>query len=178
MYQPIHGETSGQPQVTANKNRAIFSQETSFTQTTEPSHPLPGSRIKEPHVLVTRRKKRLSQWIKFNFLISLLALAGAVAFISWLWWASREDVQWREWVLALNRLSLAITLTAVVIRIAIGFLAGLATAMAASGAVERRGVQLHAIAQVSVARFASDGPLSLGFLALKGSSLRQGAKQT
>ncbi|EQB54272.1 hypothetical protein CGLO_05910 [Colletotrichum gloeosporioides Cg-14] len=171
MYQPIDGEYSGQPQVTAIKNRPNVSQETSFTKTTEPSHTPSGSRNKESHGSGTKRKKRLSVWIKFNLLISLLALAGAVAFISWLWWAPHEDVRWREWVLTPNRLQLSITLAAVVIRTAIGVLAGLATAMAASAAVERRGVHLHAIAQASVARFSSDGPLSLGLLALRGSSL-------
>lgn len=65
----------------------------------------------------------------------------------------------------------SITLASIAIRAAVGTIATVATAMIASVAAERRGVQLHAVSQVSIARFSNSGPLSLGLLALRGSAL-------
>ncbi|KAK1527051.1 uncharacterized protein CCOS01_07313 [Colletotrichum costaricense] len=164
MYQPLDRDTADHSPLNSNK-----SQQPSQIRPVVPDH---GVASLKPKKTFKRPTKRLSLFLKFSLVISLLFLAGAVAFISWLWWAPHQDVRWRKWVLAPNRLQLSITLSAVVIRTAIGILATAATAMIASAAVERRGVYLQDIAQVSVARFSSDGPLSLSLLALTSSSLQ------
>ncbi|KAL0933605.1 uncharacterized protein CTRU02_210404 [Colletotrichum truncatum] len=164
MYQPVNRETSDQPPIESNKSHLVTSLGVESNE--------PGKWRHEPRGVREdgSRPNRLSWLIKLNLVASLLCLAGAVGFISWLWWAPHHDARWREWVLTPNRLQLSVTLAGVVIRTAVGVLAGLATAMIASVAVERRGVRLHAVAQTSVARFSSDGPLSLVSLALRGSS--------
>lgn len=103
--------------------------------------------------------------------LSLVSLALAFAFISWLWWTPQGDPNraWRSWVLVPNRLQLSVTVASLVIRTAIATLAASAAAMIASVAVERSGVRLHAVAQVSIARFASKGPVTLAGLALEDS---------
>ncbi|KXH47830.1 hypothetical protein CSAL01_03323 [Colletotrichum salicis] len=164
MYQPLDRGTSAQPLFNTNKN-----QQPSQIRPVEAQH---GAASRKPKRLSKQAPKRLSLFFKSSLVTSLLFLAGAIAFISWLWWAPHQDVRWRKWVLAPNRLQLSITLSAVVIRTAIGILATAATAMIASVAVERRGVYLQDIAQVSVARFSNDGPLSLSLLALTSSSLQ------
>lgn len=112
----------------------------------------------------------LSLLIKAGMFISLISIAAAFTFVTWLWWTPQDNDVWRSWVLA-NRLQSSVTLASVIIRTAVGTLAATATAMIASVAVERRGVHLHAIAQVSAARFSGSGPLSLGILALRPSRL-------
>ncbi|KAJ0311070.1 hypothetical protein COL516b_001773 [Colletotrichum fioriniae] len=164
MYQPLDRDTADQSPLNCNK-----SQQPGQIRPVQTQH---GVASLKPKRTSKRPPKRLSPFLKFSLVASLLFLAGAVAFISWLWWAPHEDVRWRKWVLAPNRLQLSITLSAVVIRTAIGILATAATAMIASVAVERRGVYLQDIAQVSVARCSSDGPLSLSLLALTSSSLQ------
>ncbi|KAK1638590.1 hypothetical protein BDP81DRAFT_392045 [Colletotrichum phormii] len=164
MYQPLDRDTSNRSPLNTNK-----SQQLSQVRPIEGQH---GDASRKSKRIPNQAPKRLSLFLKSSLVASLLFLAGAVAFISWLWWAPHQDVRWRKWVLAPNRLQLSITLSAVVIRTAIGILATAATAMITSVAVERRGVYLHDIAQVSVARFSSDGPLSLSLLALTSSSLQ------
>ncbi|KAF6825591.1 hypothetical protein CPLU01_10169 [Colletotrichum plurivorum] len=117
-----------------------------------------------------RPLRRLGPWFMLCMGWSLLAIAGSVAFISWLWWSPDDDYRWRQWVLATNRLQLSVTITGFIVRAAVGALAASTTAMLASVAVERSGVRAHAIAQVSMARFTAGGgfvPLSL--LALRSS---------
>lgn len=118
-----------------------------------------------------QKPQQLSLLLKLSILLSLLSITAAITFISWLWWTPHEDNRWRAWVLAPNRLQLSITLASIVIRTAVGTIATVATAMVASVAAEQRGIHLHAVSQVSVARFSNSGPLSLGLLTLRGSGL-------
>ncbi|KAF6830751.1 hypothetical protein CMUS01_07626, partial [Colletotrichum musicola] len=105
--------------------------------------------------------------LKIGAILSLLALATAGSFVSWLWWSPPDNERWRNWVLTPNRLQMSITVTGVISRTAISFLATLATAMIASVAIERRGVLLHTVARASIARSGVSGPLSLAQLALE-----------
>lgn len=114
-----------------------------------------------------RRRTELSLALKITMVSSLLSIASAVSFITWLWWASRDSRLWRSWVLIENRTQLSITITTLVIRAAIGLLASIATSMIASVAIERHGVSVQSVAQLSITRYASSGPLSLGPLVLK-----------
>ncbi|KAF6828804.1 hypothetical protein CMUS01_08442 [Colletotrichum musicola] len=133
----------------------------SITATTAPHHP-------------REKLKRLAAMIKLRTVLtiaSLASLALAFAFISWLWWTPKEDPDdhWRRLILVPNRLQLSINIASLVIRTAIGIIAASAATMIASVAVERYGVRLHAVAPVSIARFASNGSLSLADLALQDS---------
>lgn len=119
---------------------------------------------------LNEKPKSLDFVIKAGISISFLSIVAAFTFVTWLWWTPRDNDLWRSWVLA-NRLQPSVTLASVIIRTAVGTLAATATAMIASVAVERRGVHLHSIAQVSTARFSGSGPLSLGILALRPSRL-------
>ncbi|KAF6830313.1 hypothetical protein CMUS01_07810 [Colletotrichum musicola] len=114
-----------------------------------------------------QRSAQLSLALKITMMISLLALTSAVSFITWLWWAPRDSLLWRSWVLTENRTQLSITIAALVIRAAVGLLASIATPMIASVAVERHGVSLQSVAQLSITRYASSGPLALGTVVLK-----------
>ncbi|KAF4828171.1 hypothetical protein CGCTS75_v007609 [Colletotrichum tropicale] len=114
--------------------------------------------------------KPLNTLLKASAITSIVSIAAVFGFISWLWWTPQHNHGWRKWVLA-NRLQLSVTLSSAIIRTAVGTLAALATSMIASVAVERRGVHLHALAQISIARASSSGPLSVGLLALRKSRL-------
>ncbi|KAL3299097.1 Cupin-like domain protein [Colletotrichum asianum] len=121
------------------------------------------------------KAKSLDSLMKAGIFISLISIAAAFTFVTWLWWTPQDNNHWRSWVLA-NRLQPSVTLASVVIRTAVGTLAATATAMIAAVAVERRGVHLIAIARVSTARFSGSGPLSLGSLVLRPSRLDIGVR--
>ncbi|KAH8675181.1 hypothetical protein BGZ61DRAFT_536460 [Ilyonectria robusta] len=115
--------------------------------------------------------KKISWWLWFIILTSLIILFGAVTFLSWLWFQDREDTTWRRVMLS-GRSTQAITLTGVLIRAAIGSLAAIMTSMIASIAVERHGVPKSAIAEVSIARFTNAGPRSFSKLLLSGATFK------
>ncbi|KAF6811631.1 hypothetical protein CSOJ01_05615 [Colletotrichum sojae] len=156
MYQPLENDTAGP---TARDEQDKPGKESPATSITEID--IPG----EPQA----ERTRLGLLIRLGIVLSLTSLVVAFAFISWLWWAPREDPRWRRWVLVRNRLQLSVNVASLVIRTAIGTLAAAAATMIASVAVERYGVRLHAVAQVSITRFASNGPVSLAALALQDS---------
>ncbi|KAF6813158.1 hypothetical protein CPLU01_14713, partial [Colletotrichum plurivorum] len=147
MYQPIGNSTTGPP-ARDDQTKPDYESFTSPPRT---------------------KRRRLGLLIRLSTTLSLASLVLALAFISWLWWAPRDDPRWRRWVLVPNRLQLSVNVASLVVRTAIGTLAASAAAMLASVAVERCGVRLHAVAQVSITRFASNGSLSLAALALQDS---------
>lgn len=124
----------------------------------------------ESPILSEKPPKPLGALLKLSAVISIISIAAAFGFISWMWWTPQHNHGWRKWVLA-NRLQASVTLSSAIIRTAVGTLAALATSMIASVAVEQRGIHLHALAQVSIARASSSGPLSVGLLALRQSRL-------
>lgn len=111
--------------------------------------------------------ERFSTMFEVSIATSVLALAIAIGFITWLWWVDRDDYFLRCRALTPNRVQLSIVVAGVVIRAAMGTIAASVTSMIASLAVERRGVRVHAIAQISAVRFMSGGPASLASMALR-----------
>lgn len=168
MYKPVHHEVF-EPQ-TAGLGSGLegFGQKEDGRKSTNLHQEMIGY---QKSIKPRSKIRRLSWLLKFGMFTSFFALTLAIIFITWIWWTSHDDPSWRRWVLTPNRLSLSVTLTGVAIRTAVGVLATFATAMIASVAVEQHGVHLHAIAQVSIARFASGGPMSLLFAALNASGL-------
>ncbi|KAF6804895.1 hypothetical protein CSOJ01_09857 [Colletotrichum sojae] len=161
MYQHINHEKSDDPRSVLEESKSITNEQ---DEPLKPQHePLSDKSA--------QTSQQLSLKIRLSILISLFSIAASVAFISWLWWTPHEDRRWRAWVLAPNRLQLSITLASIVIRAAVGAIATVTTAMVASAAAERRGVQLHAVSQISIARFSNRGQLSHGLLTLRGSAL-------
>ncbi|KAH6976483.1 hypothetical protein BKA56DRAFT_81302 [Ilyonectria sp. MPI-CAGE-AT-0026] len=114
---------------------------------------------------------RLSWWLRFVILLSLLVLTESAIFLSWLWFEDPSTDLWRRVVLG-SFLTKAITITGVLIRTAIGSLAVISTSMIASVALESHGVPLDAIAEVSIARFTNGGPQSLFMLLLSGKTFK------
>ncbi|KAF6815034.1 hypothetical protein CPLU01_14248 [Colletotrichum plurivorum] len=164
MYQPANRAAADQSQ----RDCAVVEQEVvEQAQEQDPDDSQCGSNLQDPVISIDRQKTQLSMVLKGTMAISLLALASAASFITWLWWAPRDGTSWRSWVLAENRTQLSITFASLIIRTAIGVLASVATAMIASVVIERHGVSLQAVAQLSITRYASSGPLSLGPLVLK-----------
>lgn len=105
----------------------------------------------------------------------IIVLAGGattlsiLAFLIFLWFgegtSSGEDAPsiWR-WVILSQWVTQAVTLSTVVIRIAITSQASLFTSLIAAVMLERHGVPLSRIAEVSLIRASNDGPLRLGYL--------------
>ncbi|KAL0937199.1 uncharacterized protein CTRU02_206930 [Colletotrichum truncatum] len=172
MYQHVNRATSDQPPPEIEEHRhAVSQQDTDYDEPAQQyNRPYNVAKNRAP-VRPNTNPRRLSFLLILSIFVSLLSIACAVSFVSWLWWTSHKDDRWRAWVLIPNRLQIGITVASVIIRTAVGTLAAIATAMIASVAVERRGVDLHAVAQVSIARFSSSGPLTLGLLALRSSTL-------
>lgn len=104
--------------------------------------------------------KKIGSWLIFIISACLVALLVAIVFLSWLWFDNRVNPSWRKVMLS-GMSTQAITLTGVLIRVAIGTLAVVTTSMIASIAVESHGVPLPAFAEVSIARFTNSGPQSL-----------------
>lgn len=160
MYQPVNSKTTDQDQ------RDCVSEEQSLAEQKQ-SPDKSDSFLNDGTDSTARRRTELSLALRITMVSSLLSIAAAVSFITWLWWASRDSLLWRSWVLIENRTQLSITIAALVIRTAVGLLASIATPMIVSVALERNGVSLQSIAQLSITRYASSGPLSLGPFVLK-----------
>ncbi|KAF6827003.1 hypothetical protein CPLU01_09377 [Colletotrichum plurivorum] len=162
MYHPVQECHQDQTSTEPNVGRQTFDQQSdaeTHHEVTDQASPFLG-----PALPATTT---LGLLLKIGAVLSLAVLAAASGFISWLWWSPPEDERWRNWVLTPNCLQLSITVTGVISRTAISFLATLATAMIASVAIERRGVPLHTVARASIARSGVSGPLSLAQLALE-----------
>jgi hypothetical protein len=95
---------------------------------------------------------KLGIWLIFLVSLSLLLLAIAVTFVTWVWFGNREHELWRQLILGPNN-ALSITLTGVVVRFSVGSLAWATSAMMASVVVERYGVPADKIAHASIARY-------------------------
>ncbi|KAF6807911.1 hypothetical protein CSOJ01_07856 [Colletotrichum sojae] len=158
MYQPVAIE------MTDREQRNCDGDEQDPVQGQHPDDSNCGSILKDATNSTARRESQLSFSLKLIMAVSLPALASAVSFM---WWASRDSLLWRSWVLTENRTQLSITIAALVIRAAVGLLASIATPMIASVAVERHGVSLQSVAQLSITRYASSSPLALGPVVLK-----------
>jgi hypothetical protein len=103
---------------------------------------------------------KLGLWLKILTAVSIVILFGAVGLLSWLWWGSRSSPAWRM-VMLTGWVSKTVTLSSTAIRTALSALAGICTSMIAAIAVERRGVPLMKMAQLSIARFTNNGPNQL-----------------
>lgn len=111
--------------------------------------------------------RRIGIWLRFLICLSLAMILAVLAFISWAWFESPNNLAWRRMVLGLY-LTQSVTLVGVIVRTATGILSATATSMIASLAVERKGVHLKDVAAMSIARFSNSGPLSLsGYIATR-----------
>ncbi|KAJ3455292.1 hypothetical protein MRS44_013892 [Fusarium solani] len=115
--------------------------------------------------------KRIGWWLRFVTFASFIVLFAAIVFLSWLWFEDHEYETWRRVMLS-GMSTQAITLTGVLIRVAIGSLATITTSMIASIAVEGHGVPVPAVAEASIARFTNSGPQSLFMLLLSGETFK------
>jgi len=125
--------------------------------------------IPEEPVKEHRRPSRFGRWLRFVIITSFVLLAASVSFLSWLWFGcgglrNPQEIDdfnsWRKVFLG-SFGPQAITVTAVVIRYSLFCLASITTAMLASIAVERDGVPVDKIAQVSIVRYRNAGPEAL-----------------
>ncbi|KAF4458420.1 hypothetical protein FALBO_14846 [Fusarium albosuccineum] len=114
---------------------------------------------------------KIGWWLLLVIITSFLVLLVAIAFLSWLWFASRESDAWRRIMLD-GRSTQIITLVGLLIRVAVGSLAAISTSMIASIAFESHGVPVYTMAEVSITRFTNNGPLSLFSLLLFTSTFR------
>ncbi|KAF2669898.1 hypothetical protein BT63DRAFT_454080 [Microthyrium microscopicum] len=104
--------------------------------------------------------KRIGVWSLIVVVLSAIVLIFALGFLSWIWYGGRSNSNWRR-IMIKGWSKQAVTLSAILIRLAISSLATLATSMIAAIAIERRGVPLHIFPQVSIARYANTGPDTL-----------------
>ena len=111
---------------------------------------------------------------------SLVALA-ALAFLWYLWKAegspggANATALWR-WVAVNEALLQAVTLLSAALRVVLSAQAVVGTAMVASLLLERHGVPLNNVAEVSILRSANPGPLRLTSLLLSSTSFLRTAK--
>ena len=112
------------------------------------------------------RRHSIGCWHSILATLSVLTLLSAMLFISWLWWEDPNTSNWRRIMLG-SFSTRVITITALIIRTAMGSLAMIATSMLAAIMIERRGVLLEDAPAVSIARFGTTGPESLFMLLLR-----------
>ncbi|KAF4973429.1 hypothetical protein FSARC_254 [Fusarium sarcochroum] len=106
------------------------------------------------------RPRRIGIWGWVFIVGSFVILLATVGFLSWVWCQTDLDnAQWKRAVLSPYAMQ-TVTLTALLIRTAMGILAGMATSMIAAIAIERQGVPLIDVAQVSLARFSNSPPVT------------------
>jgi hypothetical protein len=110
------------------------------------------SRSNQPTVVDGRKHRKLGPWLLFLIFTSLLVLGISAGFLAWIWFGSRDEERWRT-LMTGNFSTRAITLTAVLIRYAVGTLAWISGAMMMSIILERHSVPLDKIAQASIARY-------------------------
>ncbi|KAF5009363.1 hypothetical protein FDECE_4419 [Fusarium decemcellulare] len=137
----------------------------------EPTHAPTSITLTSAPNASAKATMRIDWWLLLVIITSFLVLLVAIASLSWLWFASRESEAWRQIILN-GRSTQSITLAGVLIRVAIGALAAISTSMIASIAFESHSVPVYAMAEVSIARFTNNGPLSLFSLLLFTSTFR------
>lgn len=95
--------------------------------------------------------------------MSIIILGAAVGFLTWLWWQStNETASWRRLILG-SYATQAVTLSAILIRTAASILAGVACSMIAAIALEKQGVPLETVAEMSVSRYSNSPPTTVFF---------------
>ncbi|KAJ9144681.1 hypothetical protein NKR23_g5749 [Pleurostoma richardsiae] len=110
-----------------------------------------------------------------------VTILAVMAFITFLWTGEGEaggesaPALWR-WIMLQQFITQAITLSTVLMRIAITAQASIYTSMVAAVMLEKHGVPLSRVAEVSVIRSSNDGPFRLAWLLLK--SARKSAIQS
>lgn len=97
-------------------------------------------------------------------------LFGTVGFLTWLWFSDRGQPAWHRLVTS-SYVAQSITISAVLIRAALGILAPIMTSMIAAIVLKRRGVPLNVLLPVSTARYTNSGPVFLVTYALSPSIL-------
>ena len=106
-------------------------------------------------------------WMLGLSILSAVLLTISIGFLSWIWFADRDQELWRRLMLGPYN-SRSITLTGVAVRYAIACLGWITVAMMASVVVEMYGVPADKIAQASIARYTGSLlPLMFGGFALR-----------
>lgn len=118
----------------------------------------------------TSLPRSLGLWLTSLIILALVVLFGTVCFLTWLWFSDRGQPAWRRLVIS-SYVAQSITISAVLIRAALGILAPITTFMIAAIVLERRGVPLNVLLPVSTARHTNSGPVSLITYALSPSIL-------
>lgn len=90
-------------------------------------------------------------------ILSIILVGGAVGFLTWLWYGNRSGELWRRLTLG-GWSNQAVAIASLVLRTALVVLAGIATSMIVSVALEDGGVPLRYALDLSVARFTSHDP--------------------
>ena len=102
-------------------------------------------------------RQRCTWYLLATSIGATIFLLAALAFLFFLWYGSRSNHTWRTIVLQ-DWTTRAITLTTVAVRVAVSLQSGIATSMLASIVIEGPGVRLVDVPEVSLTRYASNGP--------------------
>ncbi len=133
----------------------------------ELDQPMPASHS----TLSTPLVRRLGIFCRVTIAGGSVLVLGILGFLAFLWTGEGLDSgnnassAWR-WIVLGQRLTQAITLSTVVLRIVIAAQESVVTSLVAALVLERHGVPLFRTAEVSLLRSANDGPLRLTWLLL------------
>jgi hypothetical protein len=105
-------------------------------------------------------RQRITVYVIFVMVASTLMLVATAAFISFLWFGNQSSRLWRKIALS-EWMPRAITLSALIVRLAVSLQAGLTTSMLASLVIEGDSVRLIDALEISMARFSNAGPHTL-----------------
>lgn len=116
--------------------------------------------------------ERLGSSQHFILITTTLCILASIAFISFLWFVDDRNTTWRN--LASNDdIVIAVSISSLVLRVAIALQAGIATCMLASLALEQTGVLLPHVASVSMIRNSNSSPQALAYFLLHPTALRR-----
>ena len=110
---------------------------------------------------------KLGWWPATLVVLCLVLLGASTGFLSWIWFARREDTRWRNLMLGPYS-TVAITIATFVVRLAVVGITWVTVAMMASVVAEQHGVPEGKMAQASITRYTG----SIISLALDGFSLK------
>ena len=104
---------------------------------------------------------KLGRWPATLVVLCLVLLATSAGFLSWIWFARRDDARWRSLMLGPYS-NVAVTISTFVVRLAVAGITWVTVAMMASVLVERHGVPEGKMAEASMARY-TGSVISLAF---------------
>lgn len=95
-----------------------------------------------------------------SLFVTVLAILAVVGFVTFLWFANMENTTWHR-IMVEGWATRAVSISTLVLRLAIDVQAGIAAAMLAAVVIESSSVLLHAAAKVSTMRATNPQPRTL-----------------